>query len=150
MASDKIQEIKEIIQSSNINFLFGAGLSTPFLPLLGDIETEINQAINDDDEDKQVAAYKRYLQEVMLPNKDVISNTVSTQKQSDFDKVNVAYKNFFQTLTDIILDRKTTILNKQVNIFTTNIDVFLETVLEELQIEYNDGFSGRLNPIFNL
>jgi len=38
MDEKRIQELLEIIQSSNINFLFGAGISTPFLPLLGDIE----------------------------------------------------------------------------------------------------------------
>jgi len=42
MTKEKLQEIKEIIQSSNINFLFRAGVSSPFLPLLGNIEKDIN------------------------------------------------------------------------------------------------------------
>lgn len=55
-----------------------------------------------------------------------------------------------QTITKLILERETTILNKQVNIFTTNIDPFFEKTLEDLFIDYNDGFSGRLNPTFSL
>jgi len=42
MDDQKIQEIKEVIQSSHVNFLFGAGVSNPFLPLLGDIETRLS------------------------------------------------------------------------------------------------------------
>ncbi len=41
-------------------------------------------------------------------------------------------------------------MSKQINLFTTNIDVLLETVLEELGIEYNDGFAGRFFPSFSL
>jgi len=48
-----------------------------------------------------------------------------------------------------LLKRKSTIINKQVNLFTTNIDVFLEKSLETASVEYNDGFRGRFNPVFN-
>lgn len=167
MTEEKLQEIKEIIQSSHINFLFGSGVSSPFLPLLGNIESDINTAIENNDLKKQVDGYKTYLEKVMLPNKNVVLKDFSicknwkwdsaksewvdnTSAKADCDHVQQNYKVFFETLTDIILKRKTTILNKQVNIFTTNIDVFLETALENLQINYNDGFLGRLNPIYNL
>jgi len=70
-----------------------------------------------------------------LPRKDlVISN----------------YKDFLVLLNTIVLKRKSSILSKQVNLFTTNIDVFIEKALEETQLEYNDGFYGRFNPVFSL
>jgi len=140
-----MKELSEVIQSSNINFLLGAGVSTPFLPLLGNIEQALNNATNDSAREEQ---YKKYFKEVMLPNKKIISDDLSTD--SNFTETKNAYKNFFQALCELILQRKSTILSKQVNLFTTNIDVLMETVLEELQIEYNDGFSGKFNPTFSL
>jgi len=37
-----------------------------------------------------------------------------------------------------------------VNLFTTNIDIFLEKALDELDLEFNDGFNGRFRPLFSL
>lgn len=42
----KIETIKYYIQSANVNFLYGSGLSRPFLAVLGNIEkrlTELNE-----------------------------------------------------------------------------------------------------------
>ena len=60
------------------------------------------------------------------------------------------YKGFIETINTIIMNRRSSILNKQINIFTTNIDIFLEKAFEETGVEFNDGFNGRFNPIFNL
>lgn len=49
----EIAKLKTFIQSANINFLFGSGLSNPYLSTLGDIEkwlTELakNNSISND------------------------------------------------------------------------------------------------------
>lgn len=137
------QEISEVIQSSNINFLFGAGVSTPFLPLLGNIEKMLNSAKNTAEREIQ---YKKYFNGVMLPNKTVLDGSNRT---SDYLETIQAYDIFFLTMSEILLQRKSTILSKQANIFTTNIDILLEMSLERLLIEYNDGFSGKFNPTFS-
>lgn len=80
MSPEKLQFIKEIIQSANINFLFGSGASTPFLPLLGNIEKDINEAIENDDIDRQVDGYKVYLEKVMLPNINIACNNFTKEK----------------------------------------------------------------------
>lgn len=141
---DKIlQELSEVVQSSNINILMGAGVSTPFLPLLGNIEKLLNEAKNDAEREVQ---YKEYFNKVMLPNKKVINGSASG---GDYDKAKEAYDGFFTTLSKVIVQRKSTILSKQVNLFTTNIDVLMETSLERLFVEYNDGFSGKFTPAFS-
>ena len=140
-----IQELSEVIQSSNINFLLGAGASAPFLPLLGNIEQALNTATDDNAREEQ---YKKYFKEVMLQNKKIISNNLFSD--SNYPKTKSAYEKFFQALSEVVLRRKSTILSKQVNLFTTNVDILMETVLEGLQIEYNDGFSGKFNPTFSL
>ena len=140
-------EMKEIIQSSNLNFLIGAGLSTPFLPLLNDIEKRLT---TEKDEIKRIPIYKEYFEKVMLPNLDILEGTIEKIKISDYQKTYQAYKSFFEVISFILLNRKSTILSKQANIFTTNIDIFMEMSMEESNLEYNDGFSGQLNPSFSL
>lgn len=143
MEERTLQELSEVIQSSNINFLFGAGTSTPFLPLLGNIEKLLNEAKDETEREKQ---YKEYFTKVMLPNKKVIDNSVSTD---EYEQTKKSYDDFFLALSEVVLQRKSTILSKQINLFTTNIDVLMETTLERLLIEYNDGFSGKFNPTFS-
>ncbi|MCX6785446.1 MAG: SIR2 family protein [Candidatus Komeilibacteria bacterium] len=142
-----IQEIKEAVQSSHINFLFGAGLSTPFLPLLGDIETRLSIETR---KPERIKIKKEYFEKIMMPNLDVISGNIEAIKQAEFNSTCKAYKNFFELISHILLKRKNTILSKQTNIFTTNIDILMEVVLEESGLEYNDGFTGRLNSVFSL
>jgi hypothetical protein len=140
-----LRELSEVIQSSNLNFLFGAGTSFPFLPVLGNIETELNKA---DSDALREAQYKKYCTDVMLPNKNVIDADLSGDAK--YQETKKSYSNFFQSAADILLRRKSTILSKQANVFTTNIDVLMENILEELQIEYNDGFSGKFTPTFSI
>jgi hypothetical protein len=60
------------------------------------------------------------------------------------------YKKFYKIINALILQRESSLLSKQVNIFTTNIDIFSEIALEEAGIEFNDGFHGRFNPKYNI
>ena len=66
------KKIKKMLESSNINFLFGSGLTRPFIPVLNNIEQELNQAKG---VKERVIVCKKYLKEVMLPNKRIINNT---------------------------------------------------------------------------
>lgn len=138
-----LQDLSEVIQSSNINFLFGAGTSTPFLPLLGNIEKLLNEAKDETEREKQ---YKEYFSKVMLPNIKVLEETFTS---TEYEQTKKNYDEFFLALSEVVLQRKSTILSKQVNLFTTNIDILMETSLERLLIEYNDGFSGKFNPTFS-
>ncbi|MEX2335712.1 MAG: SIR2 family protein [Fulvivirga sp.] len=146
MDKKTLQELSEVIQSSNINFLFGAGASTPFLPLLGNIEQLLNET---NDESKREEHYKKYFTDVMLPNKKLALGE-DLSKDANYQTTLEAYENFFLGLSELILQRKSTILSKQVNLFTTNVDVLMEKILEELQMEYNDGFSGKFKPTFSI
>ena len=150
----KLEFIKDTIQSSNINFLIGSGLSRPYLITLGNIELLLEELDNDDKltelEAKMIKAsiYKVYFEQVM--NKSLDDYTKTTKEENDFKEVIENYENFLLNINAILLNRYTPILNKQVNLFTTNIDLFFEKSMEKTMIEFNDGFKGRLKPIFNL
>lgn len=143
-----LRELKEIVQSSSINFLIGAGVSNPYIPALGNIENAIEEAHGD--EVKILEQLKKYFENVMLPSVAIIDNGngLDVADKERFDETYDGYKVFLETVNYILLHRKSSLLNKQVNIFTTNIDAFFEKVAEDLSVEYNDGFSGNLSPQF--
>jgi len=164
-----LPRLSERIESANINFLIWSWVSKPYLPTLYDIETNINNAKTDEDKANE---YKEYFEKVMLPNKNIILDDFTSEKcfkwwkiewkkdwwieknktesREDFEKTKNSYKDFLETLNQLILDRKSSTLSKQVNIFTTNIDIFFENNLEELELHYNDWFLGKMNPVFDL
>lgn len=145
---NQIKRVKDIIQSSNLNFLLGSGLSTPFLPLLNDIETRLDNAKTNKERNK---VRKEYLTKVMLPNKSIVYQSFEDEKKAgEYLKAIAQYKLFLNYISEILFERKGTILSKQANIFTTNIDIFMEQALEENSLEYNDGFSGKINPVFDV
>lgn len=146
-----IERITDAIQSSNINFLIGSGLSMPFIPTLGNIETMLTELDSHPTKGRlawqiaKASLYKKYFENVMAKNLE--SNCSDNEL---FRGVLSNYMSFLNIFNALILYRKNTLLNKQVNIFTTNIDIFLDRAIEELHLEFNDGFKGRIYPSFNL
>jgi hypothetical protein len=145
--------LKNTIQSCNINFLIGSGLSRDYLITLGNIEALIEEVETTDCEEIvkniiKASLFKRYFEEVMLKNVD--SYVMDEQEVIDFDATLKNYKDFLKLLNTILLYRYMPIQGKQVNLFTTNIDLFFERAFEETNVESNDGFKGRIKPLFNL
>jgi hypothetical protein len=148
MTDKLIERIKNTVQDCNLNFLLGSGLSRPFLATLGNIEfllTECDNASIDDHIRKIVRAslYRRYFVEVIQKNLQIRDSDASA---SD---VLGEYKTFLRIWNSILLRRKNTLLSKEINLFTTNIDIYLEMASEDLSLEFNDGFNGRFQPKFS-
>ncbi len=139
------KELKEIIQSGHINLLMGSGCSRDYLSTLQDIEERMNV------EETREAAQKDYYK-LIKKSKSVLDESleVSNSEKKILQKTKQNYDTFLGFLADIISKRSLHIVNKQVNIFTTNFDVFLEDSCERLGIPYNDGFNGQINPVFNV
>jgi hypothetical protein len=143
------QILVDVIQDCNLNFLLGSGLSSPFLKLLGNIETLLTQ-LDDQKIDESVrklvraSLYKKFFDGAIAGNLKIIASSEDAQLVLD------GYTQFLKAVNSLILKRKSTILGKQINLFTTNVDVFLEKALDDLSLEYNDGFNGRFLPAFNL
>lgn len=148
-----IDKLKNTIQDSNLNFLIGSGLSVPYFSTLGNIElllTELNDNTTLTSEQREIiraSILGKYYDTVVSKNPNIIDDAVIDPVK---DEVMNNYKEFLILLNTIVLRRKSSILNKQVNLFTTNIDVFLEKTLEVTQLEFNDGFYGRFKPVFSL
>lgn len=141
-----LREIKKTIDSANINFLIGAGLSAPFLEILGKIEEKLVKAEKVSDLKKVSEIKREYFRKAMFGNLSIVNDEEHKQK----DEVLRNYEEFFKIVNHIVLKRENSILTKQVNIFTSNIDIFCEKALENTGIEFNDGFHGRFNPRYDV
>lgn len=145
MKSLSKKELKEIIQSGHLNLLVGSGCSLDYLTTLQDIENRMNE------DGTREAAQKDYYK-LIRKAKAVLNGDL--EKDIDEKKKLIAtkknYDSFLGFWVEIISKRSLHIVNKQINIFTTNFDMFIEDSCERLGIPYNDGFSGQINPIFNV
>ena len=130
-------EIKKAVEGGSINILLGAGFTANIFSTLNNIE-ELFAYVNDIDNDdlKDIIAWE-FFKKSILPMADTPINEI--QMQIDF----------FKILRSILTRRGNPVKNKQANIFTTNYDVVPEQVLEHLNMDYNDGFKGKINPIFS-
>ena len=139
------KEVKELFQSGHINFLIGSGCSMNFLSTLGDIETKMNNESTREDAQKEYGALILKSRAILNPK----SITDSSEKK-EFKKTSTSYNDFLGFWADIIARRSLQIVCKEINIFTTNFDVFLESACEKLKIPYNDGFSGQIERVFSV
>ena len=146
---------KYIFENTNINFLLGSGASVPFLGTLAKIEnwlTDLEKDTLDNNKKNKLKAffYKQYFETAIENNIFVIGKDTDKTLNNDLKKTKENYKYFFESIKKLIYLRKNQILNKQVNIFTTNIDILNEYVLDEIGFDFNDGFIGRFNPKYDL
>ncbi len=139
------KELREIIQSGHLNLLLGSGCSLDYLSTLKDIEERMNV------EATREAAQKDYYK-LIKKSKAILNETLETnaQEKEKLNKTKANYDSFLGFWADAVSRRSLHIVNKQVNIFTTNFDMFVEDSCERLGVPYNDGFTGQINPIFNI
>lgn len=141
----EINILKDFVQSGNINFLIGSGLSYPYLSTLGNIEGQLSDVKNIDAGKQDIVTavlYREYFEKVMLPNREV-------SDKSKYDEVFGNYCDFFNIWNSLMHNRCSNLRSKQVNIFSTNIDLFVEKAAEKTGIEFNDGFTGSVKPLFS-
>ncbi len=139
------KELKEVLQSGHINLLIGSGCSRDYLTTLNDIENRMNE------ESTRVDAQKDYYR-LIKKSKAVLNESLEldTDEKIKLAKTKQNYGSFLGFWANTISSRSLHIVNKQVNIFTTNFDMFMEDACERLSIPYNDGFSGQIRPTFNI
>lgn len=147
----KYDDLKKIIESCHLNFLIGSGLSAPYLSILGKIEELLTANESSDQPNKiiEVSIKKFYFDQCIKGNLALLDTSLCEKsKKDEFKKANENYCNFIKSLHTILSYRESNIVSKQVNLFTTNMDLFLDKTIEDLGFVLNDGFSGRINPKF--
>ncbi len=141
-----VERLRTIVQDAHLNFLFGAGTSSPYFEQLGAVEFVLTALGDDTDEARLARASVQgyFFEKVLLPNVALIAHEAGAKPLIK------SYARFVGTLNRILLRRRSTILSKQANLFTTNVDMAFEVALELLEVDVNDGFSGKINPRLDL
>ena len=145
----RIETIKYYIQSANINFLYGSGLSRPYLAVLGNIEKWLTQLSEERQKNGEKPEYtiveasilKQYFESVILPNVNPAG--------PDYEATKVEYQRFLLTWNELINKRSNRLVGKQVNLFTTNVDILMERAAMGFGVELNDGFQGSIEQVFD-
>ncbi len=144
-----VARLRDIVQDTHLNFLVGAGTPSALFSPLGDIEEVLTQLDTDAVRYEGVrviaraSVYAYFFDNVLVRNNDLLAGT------GNAPVVLATYQEFLRTIHRILLRRRSTLLNKQVNVFTTNVDLTFEVALEALGIEVNDGFAGKIKPQFD-
>lgn len=170
------QKVFDLSNMKNIHFLFGSGTSTgtkelPAIPTMKDFILKIEAKLtaeqlitfnklkdnkNENLEDMLGVLYSKRDYQLGINESDtdtddlieIIEKTIFEEINIDFSKKSCeavidTYKTFYQKVTYRNKDLS------RVNIFTTNNDLFNERVLDNLNINYNNGFGGGLERFFN-
>lgn len=132
-----------IFQSSNINFLFGAGASNPAIMVAGDIETRIQQKYDIGQEHEAEKIEYELLEQIQSSTVKLLEKS-ATPPENDVYKVLANYQDFIAIIQEMLQSRHNSLLPKKINIFTTNYDLFVEkSALQYKGLILNDGFQIR-------
>lgn len=147
----KYDELKKIIESCHLNFLIGSGVSSPYLSILGNIEELLNTNESAEFPNKiiETSVKKFYFDNCIKGNLALLDNSLCEKgKINELKNTSKSYSIFIKSLQTILLHRESNLVSKQVNLFTTNMDLFFDKTIEDCGYVLNDGFSGRINPKF--
>lgn len=152
-----LKGLARAFQSGRINFILGAGASVPGIQAAGNIESEVHKLFEDNKIDHAYARLYKFLKDIQ-DKSDVLRKLNSWEVVSpDFDLSGGTseegvyqslrhYVDFLWVVEKILIQRKTTLLPRQVNIFSTNYDLFIEKSSELFDtLRLNDGFDRGAN-----
>ncbi|WP_371226352.1 SIR2 family protein [Roseovarius sp. 2305UL8-3] len=136
---EKIEKtLERALQSGNINFLIGSGASQPAISVAGDIEKTLNECLDDDDEALFTKTRNDFLVEIQSVTNELFGGAPNPSTVETIGN----YQDFLRILVRILDERKTDLLAKQVSIFTTNYDLFVEHASAGIPtLRLNDGFN---------
>lgn len=139
-SEDEIKSIKSMLitafASAHINFLIGSGASCPAILPAGNVEQKINDLYREGEDavDKEKC---KFLCSIQQPTNDLLNNSENCNNE----KTLTNYQGLMESIERILLRRKSSLLPRQANIFTTNYDLFIEKASEKLpNLILNDGF----------
>lgn len=172
------QKISELSNVKNVSFLLGAGTSSGAIPSMRSMHADISKEIKDStylsSESKLLYANvdKNNLEEVLNvlyakkgylngskgvsdDDKETVNTLVKYIEDEIFSKLNIDLTEETAELTLGLYKRlyqKSALRNKDLSrvcVFTTNNDLFNEKALDNLNINYNNGFGGGIEKVFN-
>lgn len=133
----QLKKLSSALASGHLNVLLGSGFSASQIPTLSHREEWFTKVLDDKGADSD---------EMRLLQAEYGISVLEKAASAAPDEGQVE---FIRALRDVLKNRGNTSIPRRANIFTTNYDMMVEGSCEEVGLPYNDGFSGRLNPVFS-
>ena len=135
--------LRKAFASAHINVLLGSAFSINAVPTLGERESWFQAVDTRARERPKDTAWStargllraEYFKAVMLPLLGA--------------RPDPAQLGFTSAMMRLVAERGTTTIPRRTNFFTTNYDPMIELSLEALGVPFNDGFIGRVKPVFD-
>ena len=139
-----IKQLRYFAMTKRLNFLIGSGTSVPAIPLMSFFKSKDIS----DEEANNLLSYK-----VKEVSKKVIEDISSSNDEGNIKAVLKRYSEFIKVVLQLLYHANSRQVTKNINIFTTNYDLFIEKSLDELMkyesFVFNDGSNGYFNRILD-
>lgn len=130
-----VETISELIINKQLNFLIGSGASYPAIPLMGMIEGNDLEKKNE-----------KLLKKIISVSSALLENVDS---KSEIRTTYTNYYDFIYQIIKLLYKSNSRLVPRSVNVFSTNYDLFIESVIDQLLEEnrfvFNDGSNGYFN-----
>lgn len=151
-----LSDLRKTLESTNINFLLGAGCSMPAFRTLGDLED-----LRDELEDKRASLGesgdviyrlikaeidRRFFMGSIYRNVEYVTDREDGNKE-DIQQTQDAYKDFCTEAIQTVANRESVDKPKQVTFFTSNYDLCMDLALGEAGIPTNSAYRGRFSRV---
>lgn len=136
---DIVKTIRKLAITKQLNFLIGSGASLPAISLMSDYSVENrNDAL---------------LKKVIEKSKIILSGEEAIQNDTDILETIQNYERFILSIIQLLNYSNSRQTPKNINIFTTNYDLFIEKAIDIQQQKnyfvFNDGSRGYFNRILD-
>lgn len=139
-----IKQLRYFAMTKRLNFLIGSGASVPAIPLMSFFKTE---DISDEKANNSLS------DKIKCVSKQVIEGIYNTSDRENIETVLKRYSDFIKVILQLLYHANSRQVTKNINIFTTNYDLFIEKSLDELMkyesFVFNDGGNGYFNRILD-
>lgn len=139
-----IKQLRYFAMTKRLNFLIGSGTSVPAIPLMSFFKSK---DISDEEANNLLS------DKVKEVSKKVIEDISNANDEGNIKAVLKRYSEFIKVILQLLYHANSRQVTKNINIFTTNYDLFIEKALDELMkyesFVFNDGSNGYFNRILD-
>ena len=153
---DFLSDLRKTLESTNINFLLGAGCSMPAFQTLGNLEDlrvklEEKKASLGETGDVIYRLIKaeidrRFFMGSIYRNVEYVTDR-KEGPEGDIQRTRAAYKEFCTEAIQTVANRESVDKPKQVTFFTSNYDLCMDLALDEAGIPTNSAYLGRFSRV---
>lgn len=151
---DFLSDLRKTLESTNINFLLGAGCSMPAFKTLGNledlrVELEEKKASLGENGDVIYRLIKaeidrRFFMGSIYRNVEYVTDR-EERPEGDIRRTRAAYEDFCTEAIQTVANRESVDKPKQVTFFTSNYDLCMDLALDDAGIPTNSAYLGRFS-----